>query len=182
MVGLTEHEKQTLLAQSEITLLLNSYDDIFSDFDPRPYSRRAVSDDFLAEAKRAARDKDGHIELRFLIPQHQRKIDHETAIKLRLRAHFKHHNELEEIEMAKTKRNGWLMAIAGILMIIAATYLSSLESSLIWIHFLIILLEPGGWFTAWTGLDQLYYTAKEKKPDYDFYHKMTKANIFFTPY
>ena len=59
---------QKLLGLSNISLSLNSYDDIFSGFDPRPYSQRALSDDFLAESKRASRDKelDG-VELIFLI-------------------------------------------------------------------------------------------------------------------
>ena len=35
-------EKQKLLEISEISLLLDSYDDIFSDFDQRPYAQRAL--------------------------------------------------------------------------------------------------------------------------------------------
>ena len=73
-----ELAKQELLAQGSISLLLDSYDDIFSDFDPRPFTHRAVSDDFLIEAKRAALDKDGTLELRFLIPRQHRKSDTET--------------------------------------------------------------------------------------------------------
>ena len=45
----TKEETEKLLQQSEISLLLDSYDDIFSDFDPRPYNQRALSQDFLAE-------------------------------------------------------------------------------------------------------------------------------------
>ena len=36
-------EKQDLLSKGEISILLDTYDDIFSDFDPRPYSQRALS-------------------------------------------------------------------------------------------------------------------------------------------
>ena len=42
---------------------LNSYDGLFSDFDPRPTEQRALSDDFLLEVKRAARDKEIGLEL-----------------------------------------------------------------------------------------------------------------------
>ena len=75
--------------EGNISLILDSYDDIFSDFDPRPFAHRALSDDFLLEAKRAARDKQGSLELRFLIPKNERKLDAETIIKGRLREHFK---------------------------------------------------------------------------------------------
>ena len=42
---------------SEIPLWLDNYNDLFSDFDPRHYSNRALSQDFLEELKRASRDK-----------------------------------------------------------------------------------------------------------------------------
>ena len=53
----TTLEQTALLKKSEISLSLDNYDDIFSDFDPRPFSQRALSDDFLIEAKKASRDK-----------------------------------------------------------------------------------------------------------------------------
>ena len=69
-----EEDKSKLAGMSEISLNLDSYDDIFSDFDPRPYSERAMSQDFLAEAHRASIDKGfGQIELNFLIPKNKRK-------------------------------------------------------------------------------------------------------------
>ncbi|MBI2151367.1 hypothetical protein HYU21_01420, partial [Candidatus Woesearchaeota archaeon] len=33
--------------EGNISLVLDSYDDIFSDFDPRDYSEKALSEDFL---------------------------------------------------------------------------------------------------------------------------------------
>ena len=83
--------KGSLLAESEISLILDSYDDIFSDFDPRHFSERALSDDFLIEAKKAARDKAGVYELRFLVPKQQRNFEHEHLIRMRLKEHFKKH-------------------------------------------------------------------------------------------
>ncbi len=75
-------KKETLLKASEISIILDTYDDIFSDFDPRPYSERALSDDFLIEANKASRDKaSGQIELIFLIPQKMRNIESENLIK-----------------------------------------------------------------------------------------------------
>ena len=37
-----------------ISLWIDSYDDIFSDFDPRPFSARNISDDFLYEVKKTS--------------------------------------------------------------------------------------------------------------------------------
>ena len=173
---------QTLIAAGEISVLLDTYDDIFSDFDPRPYDRRSLSDDFLQEAKRAALGKEGLFELRFLIPEKKRDLPLEIKIKQRLRDHFKRHHDLLVHEIAQTKHRGWLMALCGILMIVIASYLSFLESATFFIHFLIIVLEPAGWFTAWTGMDEVYYTSRQKKPDLDFYSRVTHAPIIFAAY
>jgi|SRR3989338_1628302 len=171
-----------LLAAGEISLLLDNYDDIFSSFDPRPYNFRALSDDFLQEAKRATLDKDGSLELHFLIPESKRDLALETKIRQRLHEHFKRHREILSKEIVDTKRKGFFMALAGILMIVVASYLSFLESAAFLIHFFIIVLEPAGWFTAWTGMDEVYYTVRQKKPDLDFHSKMMHASILFNSY
>ena len=58
------------LREGNISLILDDYNDLFSDFDPRHYSERALSDDFLAESKRASRDKPaGSLEVKFLVPE-----------------------------------------------------------------------------------------------------------------
>ena len=177
-----EEVKQSMPSKAEISLLLKTYDDIFSSFDPRPYTQKALSDDFLIEEKRAARDKIGEFELRFLIPKKARVLAHEELIKKRLREHFRKHHLLIEQEVSLTKKKGIWMTILGISMITLAAYISSLNFERFFMHFLIILLEPAGWFTAWTGLDQIYYTVDEKKPDLEFYRKMTKADIVFASY
>ena len=67
--------EQKILHLSEISILLDNYDDIFSDFDPRPYSERSLSDDLLNEARKASRDKNtGRLELRFLISEKMRDV------------------------------------------------------------------------------------------------------------
>ena len=66
--------KEALLEKSEMSLLIRDYGDIFSSFDPRFFSEKALSDDFLLEAKRSARDKKGIYELRFLVPKAKRNF------------------------------------------------------------------------------------------------------------
>lgn len=173
---------QEILAQGSISLLLNSYDDLFSDFDPRPYGQRSLSYDFLAEAKRATTDKEGVFELRFLVPKAKRRPESETVIRLRLREHFKRHHDMLVREVQQTKRKGWLMAFCGILMMLVVSYLFTLDKAPFFIHMLIVILEPAGWFTAWTGLDEVFYTARINKPDIEFYRKMVHSTISFISY
>lgn len=176
-----ERERE-LLKMSEISLSLDTYDDIFSDFDPRPYSQRALSDDFLLEIKRASRDKeDGSIELKFLIPAEQRNIQKETLIKKRLRDHFRHHHTDLAHEITKTKRRGVIMALCGVGMILIAAKLSEIDSNFI-ANLFRTILEPAGWFTGWVGMQDVYDIGKEISPDHDFYKKMEHAEITFWSY
>lgn len=174
--------KHAMLRKSEISVLLKVYDDIFSDFDPRPYPQRAISDDFLLEAKKATQDRAGAFQLRFMIPQNKRKLDQEVLIKKRLRDHFRKHALLLEKEVTNTKRKGWSMALAGAFMLVLAVLISLYGGEGVWTHVFLVLLEPAGWFTAWTGLDEIYYTARQKKPDLDFYQKMASVEILFISY
>ena len=175
--------KESLLSKNELSLLIKDYNDIFSSFDPRHYSERALSDDFLMEAKRAARDKKGIYELRFLIPKMHRNFEHEVLIKRRLREHFRRHYRLLEEEIRGIKKRGVIMTLLGTVFIFLASSLSGFfgEENFT-IRFFQTLLEPAGWFTAWTGLDQLFYTANENKTDLEFYRKMADAEIKFSSF
>mgnify|MGYP001602887187 CR=1 FL=1 len=54
---------------------MSEYADIFSDFDPRHFSKRALSDDFLIEAQKASTDKNvGNVEIRLLFPKNNPKL------------------------------------------------------------------------------------------------------------
>ncbi|MBM3229972.1 hypothetical protein FJZ26_06065, partial [Candidatus Parvarchaeota archaeon] len=84
---------QASLAQQasirDISIAIDTYDDIFSDFDPRPYSTRQVSHDFLVEIRaRYKETRGGRIEVRFIVPDIERDLKTESVIKKRLREYF----------------------------------------------------------------------------------------------
>ena len=178
------NEKQKLLQMSEISLWLDTYDDIFSDFDPRPFAQRALSDDFLLEAKRASKEKiSGAIEMQFLIPHDKRNKELENTIKKRLHDHFKRHHDLLHKEMKQITRQGFYFILFGVLLMFLATFiLFRYEDKSLLINFLVILLEPGGWFLFWEGLGLIVFKTKERFPDLEFYEKMSKVEILFLSY
>lgn len=176
-------DKRKLLNMSEISLILDEYDDIFSDFDPRDYSVRALSIDFLHEAERASRDKMGHPPLMLLAPAKMRNPQKEQVIRKRLTAHFKKHFEQIRLQYRKMIRRGIYFTFAGIACMIAAVYvLHSVSSASIFKDFLIILLEPSGWFLFWEGLAQSIFESQKIKPELHFYSKMSTSNIKFVGY
>jgi len=178
-----EEFKQQILSMSEISLWLDTYDDIFSDFDPRPFTQRSLSVDFLDEIKRASRDKvSGQIEIKFSIPNKQRNIETELQIKKRLREHFKkHHSQLIE-DKKKISKTGFLIASLGFFNMFLAIAIKSFVGETILTTILTTLLEPSGWFMMFFGLDRVFYGVQVKQPELNFYEKMSKADISFISY
>ena len=182
--NLLHHHKKNLVDLSEISLSLDTYDDIFSDFDSRPYSQRALSDDFLIEAKKAARDKvSGNIELNFLIPKRKSDDAAESLIKKRLKEHFKKHHARIEREKKGIIKHGVYFILTGILiMVLTAFILFKYGERDFMTALLIIILEPAGWFLFWEGMHLIIFDSKSKTQDLDFYRKMATSEIKFIEY
>lgn len=163
---------------SEITLRLEQYDDIFSDFDIRPHLKRALSVDFLDEIKRAASDKnDDKVELILLTPVDKKNESLEAIIKERLVAHFKRHYHLLTNEKSRIRKLGAMMVFLGILCMVAATLILMKNTSHDFLFsFLVVFLEPAAWFLLWEGMDQILFDAKNINPELTFYRKMTNAH------
>lgn len=168
--------------EEKIIIELDNYNEIFSDFDPRPFAERSLSDDFLSEVKKASIYKDGTPNLNLIIPIKERIANAEGIIKKRLTNHFKEHNELLNKETLYIVRKGVIFVVIGLILMITGaliifknvfggTFLNAL---------LVVILEPAGWFFFWEGLRQIVFYPEENKSELKFYNKMSKANIEFT--
>jgi len=180
-------EKVTLNAEipevKKISMWLDDYNDMFSDFDPRPYSERALSDDFLNASHKMFREtKTGKFELRLLVPKSMRDEKQESLIKRRLKSFFKHRENEGKEKIDNATKKGVSLAFFGFIMMVLATYLYYIENDGFFLKFLIVILEPAGWFSVWYGLDQIFYTAEEKKSSYNFFKKISEADIIFDEY
>ncbi len=180
---ISDESKQSLLKLAEISIMLDSYDSIFSDFDPSPYSERTLSDDFIMQSKKISRNKTGKkIALNLLLPKNKRNDEDEKIIIKSLHSYFKSvHQELTH-EVRKINKRGFYLTVTGIILMMAASYISYLNTQKFHIHLLLVLFEPAGWFLLWAGLDHLVYSSKETKKDLDFYSNMTKSEIKFFTY
>ncbi len=176
-------EKRMLLRMSEISLILDHYDDIFSDFDPRPYSERGLSEDFLSEIKKGCKDKSsGQVELNFLVPSDHKDPNKELLIEKRLKGHFLKHYNIIKKEVSRIRRNGALFVMGGSALSVLATILYPSNSENFLSIFAYVVFEPASWFVMWTGFTDIFQTWKNQKPDLDFYERMSQAKISFAPY
>lgn len=170
----------------EISIRLEKYSDIFSDFDMRPYSKRALSVDFLDEIKRAVFDKDDEgIELILHTPEKERNESHETTIRERLEAHFKRHCYLLLKEKSQVTKLGLGMVVVGVVCMILATFVIYKDpTSDLGLSFLVVFLEPAAWFLLWEGMDQVLFNSKKNNPELLFYKKMMhpKGKVYFKSY
>jgi hypothetical protein len=165
----------------EITIMLDTYEDIFSDFDPRPFAQRQLSEDFLKEvSRRYMEDKRGRFEVHFTLPASDRDPKEEALIKKRLREHFSFMASREDEIVRKIKSRGAFYISLGIVVLLAEAYLFFVfkEDSLLY-HLLSIILVPAGWYGMFTGIGKLLdepYEAAEKKKVYE---KFERANYVF---
>ena len=166
---------------AEVKLTIDGYEDIFSEFDPRPLSERGLSGDFLFESDRAIMAKSVEkIDFLMLMPEKNRDLRKEKTIKDRLTKYFRKHHELIDREKKKIVKKGAIFTISGIILMLVATILFfKFRQEDFLTSFFTILLEPGGWFLFWEGLDLIIFESKEKVPNLKFYKRMANANIKF---
>lgn len=165
----------------EITITLDTYDDIFSDFDPRPYPERELSEDFLKEIQRRyMENKKGRFEVHFTVPSTDRDVKEEALIKKRLREHFAFMMKEEEDIIRKTKQRGYVYILIGAAVLLSDVFAVFwlLESNIIY-KIISILLVPAGWYGMYTGLEKVIdepFNAVDRKI---IYEKFEKANYVF---
>jgi hypothetical protein len=176
-------EKNELLSKSELSIWLDDYDDVFSDFDSRPINERSLSDDFLVEVRKMVREKpSGRVELKLLIPVNKHNKELEAIVVKNLHTYFRQSASNIQTEIAKVRRRGILLTILGFALMIITAYVVYISSSSFFFKALQIVLEPSGWFMVWTGMDNIIYNNRRRKPNLDFNQKMSHAEIIFLPY
>ncbi|MCX6749541.1 MAG: hypothetical protein NTW17_02225 [Candidatus Pacearchaeota archaeon] len=177
-----EADIQYLGETSEVRFAIQTYHDIFSDFDPRPLAQRGLSEDFLSEAKRAAIVKEAEkIDFIFMVPKKERNLNEEGKIESRLREYFRKHFGILQKEKNKVLKQGIIFTIIGTILMLFATFLLfKFKNTNLIASFFTVLLEPGGWFLFWEGLHQIVFESKRSDPNIEFHKKMCNARIRFS--
>lgn len=166
--------------KSELSLWLDSYNDIFSDFDSRGFNERTLSDDFLNEVRKMAKEKPAaKIELKLLIPTSVRNTESEAVIVKNMHSYFMHFFSAIELEKKSEYRQGIRMTLSGFIIMSISIYVAGLSDHSFFYNAARVILEPAGWFMVWTGLDHLYTNTRRKNHEYIFYSRMAHAVINF---
>ena len=166
---------------TQIAVVLDTYDDIFSDFDPRSYGQREVSKDFIDEVQRRYMETPSdRMEVRFLLPQKLRDEKTEGLIRRRLREHFAFEAKQVKKEIGGLVGTGIRWFIMG-----AAIQLAGLFVLLYFgddnplARAADVLLAPAGWFGVFMGIDKIVNEPTALRKQAQIWHRFTKANFIF---
>lgn len=174
------NQKKILSKQVVVNIWLDSLDELFSDFDPRSYLNRTVSDDFITQVRRVVADQEGEkMILQLQLPAGIRNKQDEDIIAKRLQNYFTEKYDHLLKGRQNGIRNAIILMLSGIVLMIISSYIVFLNSEEYYPHLLLVLFEPGGWFCIWTGLDRLLDHTLKQRRELSFYSKMSATQFQF---
>jgi len=164
----------------EISIWLDTYDDLYSDFDSRKFSKRMVSEDFIYELKRNSKEMEAApFKIVLSIPENVRRPELEPEIIDGLKKVFQKQFAFHDNQVKSLIRKGFIMTTIGAMLLLLAAFILIKHYTRASLNILQVILEPPSWFLIWTGLDDIFYESREKKEERAFYKKMQLGEIEF---
>ncbi len=166
----------------EMSIVIDSWDDIFSDFDPRPLHQRTLSEDFVSELrKRYMETRKGDFLISIYAPVVLDDPKSEKGVIQRLRKDFKQRSLKRRKELGVIRMRGILFLAFGITslsFLTLATYFKYYGD--LAIELLGIIFMPLGWFGIWEGFSKVVDTSPVITRDVTLFDKLSKAEYHFS--
>lgn len=165
----------------EISIILDVWDDIFSDFDPRPLDQRALSEDFLIELKKRYRETPtGDLLISFYAPKALQDEKSEKMVIHRLKQYFKYRALLKKRDRLQMRALGAIFALAGICFLGSITLIAYFNIvQILYLRLLEIICVPLGWFGIWEGFSKIVNSSPKFSQDETLYRKLSTADYQF---
>lgn len=173
--------KEQIKELNEISLAIDSWDDVFSDFDPSPLEHRVLSEDFLIELKKHYRETPrGNFIITIYAPVALKDDVSERLVVKRLKQYFKFRHLTAQKEVNVCVKKGIVFVIGGIGFLSSLTLITyyQLFTKLV-IELLSIVFMPLGWFGIWEGFSRIIEPAPFLKQDLELFNKLSKATFKF---
>ncbi len=156
-------------------IALDTYDDIFSDFDPSPYETRILSDDFLNELRRRhAEKRKGEFVVNFTLPRSLRSEKTEALVRKRIKDYFK--GRLREVgkDRKDKLRKGALRLLVGVVISLSLIAFPQLDVVPVLTIFSVLI-----WYVLWSGFEEIFEVSSRLKRKQLFYEKFLRAEYNF---
>jgi hypothetical protein len=173
---LKKTDVKTLSEAMQIShIAIDTYDDLFSDFDPSHYDTRILSEDFLHELHhRYSENKKGEFSIRISLPKALRSEKTESIVKRRFKDYFK--KELKHLQKSEREKkyNGILRVIGGILLSALLIIFPELDTVPILTIFSVLI-----WYFLWSGFEHIFELSKHSEHRTRFFEKFIRAEFTF---
>jgi len=177
----TKGTQQRIKDIKEISIAIDTWDDIFSDFDPRPLNIRALSEDFIAELKKRYREtRKGNFFVTIYAPISLKNSESEKTVVQRLKKYFKHRSIQRQKEIGRIRKRGIMFVIMGICFLGFLTIITYFQLYReLTIEILSIIFMPLGWFGIWEGFSKIVDTSPMFIQEEILFNKLSKAKYQF---
>ncbi len=174
-------EEEHIQDIQDVSVAIDTWDDIFSDFDPGPVEKRVLSEDFLTEIKKRLREpRRGQVTVTFLAPAVLKDEESERKVIRRLKQYFKFRSLSVLKEINDLRRRGFYFVLTGICSLATLTFLAYYKTvGELTMELIGIILMPLGWFGIWEGFSRIIEPSPYMKKDYGIFSRLAKANIKF---
>jgi len=171
--------EQRIRDLQEVSIAIDSWDDVFSDFDPRPLEERTLSEDFVNELqKRHYEQPSGALLVKIWAPPRLRDAATEALVCRRLQECFALRAERMRTAIRRERRRGAVFFVCGFLCLAAMAF-TTLFVTLpqAWRALLEITLMPLGWFGMWEGVGKMVDLDREAVQQRTLYRHLAEATF-----
>ena len=174
-------EEEHIQDIQDLSVAIDTWDDIFSDFDPGPIEKRVLSEDFLTEIKKRFREpRRGQVTVAFLAPAALKDEEFERKVIRRLKQYFKFRSLSVLKEINDLRRRGFYFVLIGICSLATLTFLTYYKTAeQLTLELIAIILMPLGWFGIWEGFSRIIEPSPYMKKDHGVFSRLAKASIKF---
>lgn len=173
--------KQRLEDINAISIAIDTYDDIFSDFDPRDLTQRDLSEDFIIELTRRHRaDIKGKYDVVLVAPKSIEDTAAEKKITSRISRYFsqKYRRYAKSINDLRLRGAIYIVLGMALLIILALlTYYKKFDA--LTLEIIGIMFMPLGWFGIWEGFSKIVDIPFKLESDTQVYRKLSRAAYKF---
>jgi hypothetical protein len=173
--------KQRLDDINAISIAIDTYDDIFSDFDPRDISQRDLSEDFLNEIMhRHRQNPKGKYDVVLVAPISIQDQIAEKKIISRLNRYFHQKHAQYNMTINEIRIRGSIYVALGMFLLIMLsilTYNKLLDR--LSLELTAIIFTPLGWFGIWEGFSKIVDIPFNLASSTQAYLRLAKASYKF---
>jgi len=163
-----------------IPIWLDSYDDVFDDWDPSPFKMRDIEDEFLDFLWDSVEDipKREDIIFEFFIPAALKNVQKEQILVSALMHHFDYMEIRNEKKLQKERLEAAKYFALGILFFIIA-YMGPFKADTLAVRIMEDGLFVGGWVFMWETFSNLFIESREFNEERHIIRRFMKAKVRF---